>query len=52
MQVSTVSQNFDALRRMLAVLLLALALQMVAASCDNDDYENAAADQHSRMHDR
>ena len=52
MQIFTVSRNSDALRRMLAVLLLALALQIIAASCDNDDYENAAADQHSRMHGR
>lgn len=42
--------NSDGIRRMLAVLLLALALQFVAASCDSDDIDNAAADQYSRMH--
>lgn len=31
--------NMNAMRRLLAVLLLMLALQTVAASCDNDNTE-------------
>ena len=49
-------QNPDVLRRLLTAAMLAVlligSLQITRCGGNNDDYENAAADQHSRMYDQ
>lgn len=51
--VSWNSREADRTRRLLACLLLILALQFMIASCEQEeDWATAASDQHGRMYDQ